>query len=140
VASDRRPAEEKIPLPIGKAVIEGKKGGDMKRVTLPIVVATVSVLILFVIVSVMTGCTSAAKKKEAYWNSQIGQAKYNDVVAQLGPPVAKETLSDGSLVAKWVRTSYGTTRSTANSDNWTEELVLKFSPGGLLTQSSLHEY
>jgi len=112
----------------------------MKRVTLPIVVATVSVLILFVIVSVMTGCTSAAKKKEAYWNSQIGQAKYNDVVAQLGPPVAKETLSDGSLVAKWVRTSYGTTRSTANSDNWTEELVLKFSPGGLLTQSSLHAY
>ena len=112
----------------------------MRRVTLPIVVATVSVLILFVIVSVMSGCTSAAKQKEAYWNSQIGQAKYNDVVAQLGPPVAKETLSDGSLVAKWVRTSYGTTRSTATSDNWTEELVLKFSPGGILTQSSLHEY
>jgi hypothetical protein len=112
----------------------------MRRVALPIVVSMVPVLILFVIIAVMAGCTGAAKKKEAYWNSQIGQAKYNDVVAQLGPPAAKETLSDGSLVAKWVRTSYGTTRSAASSDNWTEELVLTFSPGGTLTQSSLHEY
>jgi hypothetical protein len=112
----------------------------MKRVTLPIVVSMVPVLVFFVIIASINGCTSAAKKKEAYWNSQVGQAKYNDVVAQLGPPVAKETLSDGSMVAKWVRTSYGTTRSSAMADNWTEELVLRFSPGGLLTQSSLHEY
>jgi hypothetical protein len=112
----------------------------MKKVTLPIVVSVVPVLVFFVIIASINGCTSAAKKKEAYWNSQVGQAKYNDVVAELGPPVAKETLSDGSMVAKWVRTSYGTTRSVASSDNWTEELVLKFSPGGLLTQSSLHEY
>jgi len=112
----------------------------MKRVTLPKNVPMVTVLVLCSLILFMTGCTGAAKKKEAYWNSQIGQAKYNDVVAQLGPPVAKETLSDGSLVAKWVRTSYGTTRSTAIADNWTEELVLKFSPGGVLTQSSLHEY
>jgi len=112
----------------------------MKRAALPVAVPLVSVLVLYVLITVLTGCTSAAKKKDAYWNSQIGQAKYNDVVAQLGPPVAKETLSDGSLVAKWVRTSYGTTRSTALSDNWTEELVLKFSPGSILTQSSLHEY
>jgi hypothetical protein len=112
----------------------------MKRVTLPIVVSVVPVLVFFVIIASITGCPNAAKKKEAYWNSQVGQAKYNDVVAQLGPPVAKETLSDGSMVAKWVRTSYGTTRSSAMADNWTEELVLRFSPGGLLTQSSLHEY
>jgi hypothetical protein len=112
----------------------------MKKATLPIVVSMVTVLVFFVIMASINGCNSAAKKKEAYWNSQIGQAKYNDVVAQLGPPVAKETLSDGSMVAKWVRTSYGTTRSSAMADNWTEELVLKFSPGGLLTQSSLHEY
>ena len=112
----------------------------MKRAALPITVLLVSVLVLFVFIPALTGCTSAAKQKEAYWNSQIGQAKYNDVVAQLGPPVAKETLSDGSMVAKWVRTSYGTTRSTAMADNWTEELILRFSPGGLLTQSSLQEY
>ena len=112
----------------------------MKRATLPIVVSMVPVLVFFVIIASINGCASAAKKKEAYWNSQIGQAKYNDVVAQLGPPVAKETLSDGSIVAKWVRTSYGTTRSSAMADNWTEELVLKFSPGGILAQSSLHEY
>jgi hypothetical protein len=112
----------------------------MKKATLPIVASMVTLLVFFVIMATINGCTSAAQKKEAYWNSQIGQATYNDVVAQLGPPVAKETLSDGSIVAKWVRTSYGTTRSSAMADNWTEELVLKFSPGGLLTQSSLHEY
>ncbi len=112
----------------------------MKKATLPIVVSMLTALVFFVIMASINGCNSAAKKKEAYWNSQIGQAKYNDVVAQLGPPVAKETLSDGSMVAKWVRTSYGTTRSSAMADNWTEELVLKFSPGGILTQSSLHEY
>jgi hypothetical protein len=112
----------------------------VKKVTLPIVVSMVPVLAFFVIIATINGCTSAAKQKEAYWNSQIGQAKYNDVVAQLGPPVAKETLSDGSMVAKWVRTSYGTTRSTAMADNWTEELILRFSPGGMLTQSSLQEY
>ncbi len=112
----------------------------MKRATLPVVVSMVPVLVFFVIIASINGCTSVAKKKEAYWNSQIGQARYNDVVAQLGPPAAKETLSDGSMVAKWVRTSYGTTRSSASSDNWTEELVLTFSPGGILAQSSLHEY
>ena len=112
----------------------------MKRATLPVVVSMVPVLVFFVIIASINACTSAAKQKEAYWNSQIGQAKYNDVVAQLGPPEAKETLSDGSIVAKWVRTTYGTTRSAAMSDNWTEELVLMFSPSGILTRSTLHEY
>jgi hypothetical protein len=123
-----------------KGSASGEKGGDMKRIILPAVVSMVPVLVFFAIMASINGCTTAAKQKEAYWNSQIGQARYNDVVAQLGPPVAKETLSDGSLVTKWVRTSYGTTRATAMADNWTEELVLKFSPGGILTQSSLHEY
>jgi len=112
----------------------------MKRATLPVVVSMVPVLVFLLLIPFLTGCTSAAKKKEAYWNSQVGQARYNDVVAQLGPPVAKETLSDGSMVGKWVRTSYGTTRSASMADSWTEELVLRFSPDGLLTQSSLHEY
>jgi hypothetical protein len=112
----------------------------MKRVTRTVVGMMMPIMVIVLLTTFLTGCPSAAKKKEAYWNSQIGQAKYNDTVAQLGPPVAKETLSDGSLVAKWVRTSYGTTRATAMSDNWTEELVLKFSPDGILTQSSLHEY
>jgi hypothetical protein len=112
----------------------------MRRETLPVTVSIVSVLVLFTLITMLTGCATAAKEKKAYWNSQIGHVKYNEVVAQLGPPAAKETLSDGSLVAKWVRTSYGTTRSAASSDNWTEELVLTFSPGGTLTQSSLHEY
>ncbi len=112
----------------------------MKRAALPIVASMMSVLVLFALIAFMTGCTTAAKEKRAYWNSEIGRATYNDVVAQLGPPEAKETLSDGSLVAKWVRTAYGTTRAIAASDNWTEELVLRFSPGGVLTQATLHEY
>jgi hypothetical protein len=112
----------------------------MRRVALPIAVSIVLVFVTCMLITFMIGCTSAAKQKEAYWNTQIGQAKYNDVVARLGPPVAKETLSDGSIVAKWVRTAYGTTRSIASSDNWTEELVLRFSPSGTLTQSTLHEY
>ena len=85
----------------------------------------------------MIGCTNAAKKKEAYWNSQIGVAKYDDVVGSLGPPTVKDTLSDGSIVVKWVRVSYVT---LGGSGSWTEELVMKFSPSGILTQSSLHEY
>jgi len=114
----------------------------MKRVTLPITASMVSILILFVLITFLTGCTSAAKKKEAFWNSQVGKAKYNDVVAELGPPAAKETLSDGSIVAKWIRTSTsnGTSRAATRSISWTEEHVMRFSPGGILTQSSLHEY
>lgn len=113
----------------------------MKKAAIPITVSTVSVLVLFVFIASLNGCTSAAKKKEAYWNSQVGQAKYNDVVAQLGPPDAKETLSDGSVVAKWIRIStYAGASRVARYDSWTEELVMRFSPGGILTQSSLHEY
>ena len=112
----------------------------MKRVALPITVSMVLIFVTCMLTTFMTGCTTAAKKKEAYWNSQIGVAKYEDVVTRLGPPTAKETLSDKSIVAKWVRTSYATARSEVGSDSWTEELVMRFSPDGLLTHSSLNEY
>ena len=88
----------------------------------------------------VAGCATPAKKKEGYWNSQIGVAHYNDVVTRLGPPAAKETLSDKSLVAKWVRTSYATVRSEVGSDSWTEEMVMRFSPEGLLTHVTMNEY
>jgi hypothetical protein len=113
-----------------------KRGENMKRVAQPIAVSMVLVFVICMLITFMTGCTSAAKKKEAYWNSQIGAAKYDDVVSRLGPPAAKEKLSDGSIVAKWVRTTY----ITAGYDSWTEELIMRFSPSGVLTQSSLHEY
>jgi len=108
----------------------------MKRATSPIAVSMVLLFVLCMVIPCMTGCTSTAKKKEAYWNSQLGVAKYDDVVTRLGPPTAKETLSDKSVVAKWVRT----TQTTNSSDLWTEELVMRFSPGGVLTQSTLNEY
>jgi hypothetical protein len=108
----------------------------MKRATLPIAVSMALVFALCTVIPCMTGCTSAAKKKEAYWNSQLGVAKYDDVVTRLGPPTAKETLSDKSVVAKWVRTS----QTVNSSELWTEELVMRFSPAGVLTQSTLNEY
>jgi hypothetical protein len=112
----------------------------MKRAKSPIAVSMVLIFVLCMVIPSMTGCTSTAKKKEAYWNSQLGVAKYNDVVTRLGPPATKETLSDKSVVAKWVRTSYMTARSEPGSDSWTEEIVMRFSPDGILTHSTLNEY
>ena len=107
----------------------------MKRVALPIAVSMVLIFVICMLITFMTGCTSAAKRQEAYWNAQIGLAKYDDVVTRLGPPMAKETLSDKSIVAKWVRTSY-----EVSYDSWTEEIIMRFSPDGILTHSSLIEY
>jgi hypothetical protein len=123
-----------------RVIIYDKREGTMKRVALPISLSRVFISVICMLIIFMIDCTSAGKKQEAYWNAQIGVAKYDDVVTRLGPPIAKETLSDKSIVAKWVRTAYGTTRSYASTDNWTEELVLRFSPSGILTQSTLHEY
>jgi hypothetical protein len=110
----------------------------MKRVALPIAVPMVLVFVICMLITFMTGCASTAQKKEAYWNSQIGVAKYDDVVSRLGPPAAKENLPDGSTIVKWVRISY--TAMGGSSSSWTEELVMRFSPSGILTQSSMHEY
>jgi hypothetical protein len=117
-----------------------RRGGNMKRSALPIVISMVVIFVITILITFMTGCTTSAKRKEVYWNSQIGVAKYNDVVTRLGPPTAKETLSDKSIVAKWVRTSYATGRSEVSSDSWTEEIVMRFSSDGILTHSTLHEY
>ncbi|HYA14328.1 MAG TPA: hypothetical protein VEF33_08310 [Syntrophales bacterium] len=106
----------------------------MKRVVLPVAIS----MVLVFIITFMTGCASTAQKKEAYWNSQIGIAKYDDVVSRLGPPAAKENLPDGSTIVKWVRISYTTVGGSSSS--WTEELVMRFSPSGILTQSSMHEF
>jgi hypothetical protein len=62
-------------------------------------------------------CTSTTQKQETYWNAQIGVATYNDVVTRLGPPTSKETLSDKSVVAKWERTSWGSSRADMSSDH-----------------------
>jgi hypothetical protein len=116
------------------------RGGNMKRVARPIATSMVLIFVITTLILFMIGCTTSAKRKEVYWNSQIGVAKYNDVVTRLGPPATKETLSDKSLVAKWVRTSYSTARSEVGSDSWTEEIVMRFSPDGILTHSTLNEY
>ena len=50
-----------------------------------------------------SGCESYGK---ADWKSRIGHYTYDDAVKELGPPEAKETTSDGTLVVQWL-TSYG---------------------------------
>ncbi len=108
----------------------------MKRAALPLVVLTALIFLSCVLVLFMTGCTSTGQKKENYWKSQIGVAKYDDVVTRLGPPTARETLSDKSFVAKWVRTS----QTVSQTDLWTEVLVMRFSSEGVLRQLSVDEY
>ena len=108
----------------------------MKRAALPLVVLTALIFLSCVLVLFMTGCTSTGQKKENYWKTQIGVAKYDDVVTRLGPPVSKETLSDRSFVAKWVRTS----QTVGRTDLWTEETVMRFSSDGVLRQSTVDEY
>ena len=117
-----------------------KRVGNMKRAIRPIAISIMLMFVISMLITFINGCTTSAKRKDAYWNSQIGVAKYNDVVTRLGPPTAKETLSDKSVVAKWVRTSYSTARSEVGSDSWTEEIVMRFSPDGILTHSTLNEY
>ena len=112
----------------------------MKRIALPIAFSMVLIFVICMLITFVIGCTSAAKKQELYWNAQIGVSKYDDVVTRLGPPIAKEALSDKSIVAKWVRTSYGTARSEVSSDSWTEEIIMRFSPDGILTHSTVNEY
>ena len=125
----------------GVLVRQMRKGGEtMNRASRPITFSIVLIFLAAMLIVIMNGCTTPAQKKGNYWNSQIGAAHYNDVVTRLGPPTAKETLSDKSLVAKWVRTSYATVRSEVGSDSWTEEMVMRFSPDGLLTHVTLNEY
>jgi len=108
----------------------------MKRAALPLVVLTALIFLSCALVLFVNGCTSTGQKKENYWKSQIGVAKYDDVVTRLGPPTARETLSDKSFVAKWVRTS----QTVSQTDLWTEVLVMRFSSEGVLRQLSVDEY
>ena len=107
---------------------------------------TAILLILSVTVAVLaTGCASVGKKKGDHWNSQVGKAKYKDVVSELGPPNSKETLSDGAVVAKWVRSYAGWSANdpqitAPGSSIWTDELIMTFSSDGTLTKSVLLEY
>jgi len=113
----------------------------MKRAAPPIAISMLLMFVICVLITFITCCISTTKKQEMRWNAQIGVATYNDVVTQLGPPIAKETLSDKSVVAKWVRTSYGTSQSEMSYDSsWTDEIIMRFSPDGILTHSSLNQY
>lgn len=45
------------------------------------------------------------------WSSRVGHYSYDDAITELGVPDRSATLTDGSIVAEWLRsrgTSYGT--------------------------------
>jgi hypothetical protein len=60
------------------------------------------------------GCETYGR---ADWKSRVGHYTYDDAVKELGPPEAKETTSDGTLVAQWV-TSYGQAYGTSSFGGW----------------------
>jgi hypothetical protein len=112
----------------------------MKRATRPITISVVLMFVICMLITFIMCCTSTTQKQETYWNAQIGVATYNDVVTRLGPPTSKEALSDKSVVAKWERTSWGSSRADMSSDSWTYEIIMRFSPDGILTHSTLNQY
>lgn len=61
-------------------------------------------ILLAVLGLVFTGCTSTPKVD---WNSRIGNYTYDQAVTDLGPPDKTAKLSDGTIVADWVKHSHG---------------------------------
>src|SRR5689334_1956287 len=47
----------------------------------------------------LAGCSSTPK---ADWGSRVGHYTYDEAVADMGPPEASSTLTDGTRVARWL--------------------------------------
>jgi uncharacterized membrane protein YedE/YeeE len=56
--------------------------------------------VLMLLGSIFTGCKSTPKID---WNSRIGTYTYDDAVMELGPPDKYTTLTDGKIVADWIK-------------------------------------
>lgn len=46
----------------------------------------------------LAGCASS----KVNWDARVGQAGYDEIVLEMGPPDKSATLSDGTIVAEWV--------------------------------------
>ncbi len=86
---------------------------------------TVESLSLLMLAVFLGGC---ATKTKVDWSGRIGQATYDDIVRELGPPERETTLSDGSRVGDWL-TARGPVSTTFQSF-----------PSGWTTQGITHQF
>src|SRR5262245_12580413 len=56
--------------------------------------------VLMLLNSIFTGCKSTPKID---WNSRVGTYTYDNAVMELGPPDKYTTLTDGKIVADWIK-------------------------------------
>ena len=82
-------------------------------------------LFLSLLVLLISGCKA---KTGQNWDQSVGEATYDDIVRQLGPPERETTLSDGARVGDWFLRR-GPTTSTFQSF-----------PNTLMTMGHLHEF
>ncbi len=55
---------------------------------------------------VIAGCQTTPSVD---WNSRVGNYTYDDAITQLGPPDKQAKLSDGKMVAEWIKHREGGT-------------------------------
>ena len=73
----------------------------------------VSLLALFALS--FTGCKSTPKVD---WNSRVGNYTYDQAVADMGPPDKSTTLTDGRVVADWIKRSNGSVSFGVGTGYW----------------------
>lgn len=61
-----------------------------------------NILRAIVCLALLWGASGCETYGRADWKSRIGSYTYDDAVKELGPPEAKETISDGTIVAQWL--------------------------------------
>lgn len=64
------------------------------------------VRVLLATILLFAGCATKID-----WNSRVGQYSFDDAINELGVPDRSATLSDGTIVAEWLRSrggAYGT--------------------------------
>ena len=94
-------------------------------------------ILLLVMAVVLVGCQSMRMEKK--WEPRVGSFTYSQVIAELGPPDAKE-IDGGSTIAAWrwtkTRTSNFTNFSTGQNNVFVrsdqQQLMLTFGPDKVL--------
>jgi len=64
-------------------------------------------LFLFALLVAVVGIVSCKSTPPVDWNSRVGNYTYDQAVIELGPPDKKEKLTDGTIVAEWVKRRSG---------------------------------
>lgn len=61
--------------------------------------ASSPLLVALACLGLLAGCASTPHPD---WKARVGHYAYDDAVKEFGPPDGKETLTDGTVVARWV--------------------------------------